>query len=472
VPCTATSNCITVTINNVTGGTVAADQTICSGGDPAAFTQSVASTGSGALTYQWQSSTTSCGAGFSNIGGATATTFDPPAGLLVTTFYRRVTTSTLNAVGCTANSNCITVTINNVTGGTVGSDQAFCSGGDPALFTQSVASTGSGVLTFQWQSSTTSCASGFSNIGGATATTFDAPAGLLVTTFYRRVTTSTLTGVPCSANSNCITVTINVNTVNLTSAPGTNAQVKPVNTAITPITYATTIATGSTFSGLPPGVNGNWAANVATVNGTPTALGFYNYTVTLTGGCVGVVTAVGTINVTPPLPVSLTSFTGKLNSDKTVTLQWKVEQQQDILQYIVEESTNGITYSQLGSVPASNGTANTYSYIDGQVATGYNYYRLKIIELSGKITYSNIVMVNLKPGITVMLYPNPVTGQLTIQQFGTMQNKTAVLSDGQGKILQQIRLTNLQQQVNMEMYPSGIYIVKMEDGTVFKVVKQ
>src|SRR6185503_5217667 len=127
-------------------------QTICSGGDPAAFTQSVASTGSGALTYQWQSSTTSCAAGFSDIGGATAITYDPPAGLAVTTFYRRVTTSTLNAVPCTANSNCITVTVNSVTGGTVAADQTICSGGDPAAFTESVAATGSGALTYQWQS--------------------------------------------------------------------------------------------------------------------------------------------------------------------------------------------------------------------------------------------------------------------------------------------------------------------------------
>ncbi len=210
IPCTANSNCITVTVNDVTGGTIAADQTVCSAGDPALLTQSVASTGSGALTYQWQSSTTGCGGAFSNIGGATATTYDPPAGLTVTTTYRRVTTSTLNAIPCTANSNCITVTINNVTGGTVGSDQTICSGGDPAAFTESVASTGDGVLSYQWQSSTTGCGGAFSNITGATSATYDAPAGVLVTTNYRRVTTSTLNGIPCTANSNCITVTVRI----------------------------------------------------------------------------------------------------------------------------------------------------------------------------------------------------------------------------------------------------------------------
>ncbi|MBK9734631.1 MAG: hypothetical protein IPO92_06550 [Saprospiraceae bacterium] len=78
-------------------------------------------------------------------------TYDAPSGLTVTTYYRRVTTSTLNSVACTTNSNCITVTVNNVTGGTVAADQTICSSGDPAAFTQSVASTGTGTLSYQWQ---------------------------------------------------------------------------------------------------------------------------------------------------------------------------------------------------------------------------------------------------------------------------------------------------------------------------------
>ena len=53
-----------------------------------------------------------------------------------------------------------------------------------------------------------------------------------------------------------------------------------------------------------------------------------------------------------------------------------------------------------------------------------------------------------------------------------MQYKTAVLTDGQGKILQQLKLTSLQQEINMKIYPPGIYILQLEDGTIFKVVNQ
>jgi hypothetical protein len=173
-----------------------------------------------------------------------------------------------------------------------------------------------------------------------------------------------------------------------------------------------------------------------------------------------------------PLPVTFESFTGKLNSDKTVTLLWKVAAQQDIQEYIVEESSDAFVFRQLGSVTPGNGNTDSYSYIDMQVANGNNYYRIKIVDLSGKISYSDVVLLNLKAGIRVNVYPNPVTDKLTIQQFGTIQSKNATLSDGRGNILQQIKLTSLQQEISMNSYPAGVYILKMEDGTVFKVVKQ
>ncbi|MQP53850.1 peptidase S8/S53 subtilisin kexin sedolisin, partial [Flavobacterium sp. LMO9] len=64
-----------------------------------------------------------------------------------------------------------------------------------------------------------------------------------------------------------------------TIASGTN-QTVCINSAITNITLATTGATGATFAGLPAGVTGSWSGNVATISGTPTVSGTFNYTVT------------------------------------------------------------------------------------------------------------------------------------------------------------------------------------------------
>jgi len=101
-------------------------------------------------------------------------------------------------------------------------------------------------------------------------------------------------------------VTINpTNTGTLTSAAGTNSQTICVNTPITPITYATSGATGASFGGLPAGVTGSWGTNVASISGSPSVTGTFNYTVTLTGGCPATIN--GTMTVTSNSTITLTS---------------------------------------------------------------------------------------------------------------------------------------------------------------------
>lgn len=244
VACNVTSNPITVSVNTVSAGTLAQSQTICSGGNPAAFTVTNASSGSGTLSFQWQSSTTGPNAGYTNIPGETNATYDPPAGLSITTYYQLVVTSLLNGVSCTATGNTLTVTVNSLTPSVIGSNETICPGGNPIAFTNSTAASGNGAVTYQWQSSTTSPASGFSNINLATSATYDPPAGLNTTTFYQVLITNTLNGLACQATSNVITVTVNTITPQVIAA---NQTICPNGDPV-PFTVTTPSSFGGTAS--------------------------------------------------------------------------------------------------------------------------------------------------------------------------------------------------------------------------------
>ncbi len=66
------------------------NETICYNGDPSEIGSSTAASGGvGTIEYQWQSSTTSSTAGFTDISGAISASYNPPSGLTINTWYRR-----------------------------------------------------------------------------------------------------------------------------------------------------------------------------------------------------------------------------------------------------------------------------------------------------------------------------------------------------------------------------------------------
>ena len=248
VRCAGPSTTFTITVNPKP---VVADPTavtICAGG-------STTLTVSGASTYTWSPAT-----GLSATSGASVT-----ANPTVTTTYQIIG---LNTYGC-ADTAAVTVTVNSVTGGVIAADQPICSGGDPTPFTESTASTGAGTLAYQWQRSTIDCTTGFNNIAGATSTTYDAPTGLTVKTYYRRIVTSTFNSVSCTATSNCIAVSIHpimtmgtCSKTNTTSYGSTTGSVSAgtIANSVGTVNYSwknaggTVVGTTATVNNLPAGV--------------------------------------------------------------------------------------------------------------------------------------------------------------------------------------------------------------------------
>lgn len=172
-------------------------------GDPDNIVGSTPTGGTGSYTYQWQSSTTSASSGFSNVASATALSYDPPT-ISLTTYYRRVVTSG----GVSSNSNVVTITISalpisNNSISNSGNSTLYGASGDPSILNGSTPTGGSGTYTYQWQSSTTSSSSGFSNIASAASLSYDPPS-ITQTTHYRRVVTSGSS----STSSNVITINL------------------------------------------------------------------------------------------------------------------------------------------------------------------------------------------------------------------------------------------------------------------------
>lgn len=100
-------------INPSNGGTIASAQTICSGGDPGAFTNAAGASGhTGTLEYKWQYSTSNNPYSWNDITSSNSDVFDATT-LTTTTWYRRLARVTCKSDWSgAAVSNVLEVTVN------------------------------------------------------------------------------------------------------------------------------------------------------------------------------------------------------------------------------------------------------------------------------------------------------------------------------------------------------------------------
>ena len=115
-----------------------------------------------------------------------------------------------------------------------------------------------------------------------------------------------------------------------------------------------------------------------------------------------------------PVPVHITSLTAMRNSDKTVSVQWSVENAGDIEGFELEHSEDGRNFRKINTIMPQpvGGAIATYSNVDKAADLTSNFYRIKAISRGGEIQYSNIARVaalEIAGGIDI--YPNPVTGK-------------------------------------------------------------
>lgn len=118
------------------------------------------------------------------------------------------------------------------------------------------------------------------------------------------------------------------------------------------------------------------------------------------------------------MPIKLTAFNGKLNTETEATLAWTSSLEENSFQYEVQRSADGKNYVTVGKVTAAGTSleAVKYTYNDPLPGSGAYFYRLKMVDLDGKSELSKSVYVNSKKGTSVVtkIFPNPFTSEVQL----------------------------------------------------------
>lgn len=147
-----------------------------------------------------------------------------------------------------------------------------------------------------------------------------------------------------------------------------------------------------------------------------------------------------------PLPVIINYLTGHRQGNNHL-LNWKVTcvtSPRAIM--ILERSADGRNFSAINTITADALRCNQpFNYTDAQPLTGMNYYRLKVLDADGNITYSNIVaLLNATKGFGIIsIAPNPVvTDNFKLNVASAQAGKIEiVIFDMQGRLVTRQNMT-------------------------------
>ncbi|MBR6067504.1 MAG: T9SS type A sorting domain-containing protein, partial [Bacteroidales bacterium] len=339
-----TSGTYTVTVRpEFKAGSLSGNETICYGGDPAEITPSAATGGDGTYVYQWQSKTTGS---YTNIGGATGASYNPPSGLTTTTTYQRLVKDE-DCQTSWVSSGEWTVTVRPVfTAGTIASTgETICKDATPTTIgVSTAASGGDGNIHYQWYVGSTA-------IDGATNATFtpsDYVGAAGTYTFTRKVNDETCNTTPIASEGSW-TLTVedaSVASIMASATPSTLCVGKPA-----------TLSVSATGTGT---MSYEWSAGTtgASITVTPSVTTTYTVIATATtagAGCTATASTTVTVSVETP-DIAGISAGDMVWSGNAGTTAWTTDGN-----WI---SFNGTNYVA-GSVPSSTTNVFLVTYGDG-----------------------------------------------------------------------------------------------------------
>ncbi len=115
------------------------------------------------------------------------------------------------------------------------------------------------------------------------------------------------------------------------------------------------------------------------------------------------------------LGIELSEFKATIEGNK-VALTWATASETNNDYFTIERSIDGIKWDELAKIDGAGNSITTlhYSNIDRNPYEGISYYRLKQTDFDGKISFSDIRMIQNLLRTKVSVYPNPTTGKLII----------------------------------------------------------
>ena len=226
---------------------------------------------------------------------------------------------------------------------------------------------------------------------------------------------------------------------------------------------------GSCLGGTVCNVPAYWS-NISLTANSGTLAGIFPIRVTDNGTGISytISSLSGIPNCISILPVELVNFSGECLNNET-TLKWTTATEKNNNYFAIEGSKDGQKFSHIKSV---SGAGNSNTYMNYQSNLGVldpeiNYFRIKQVDHSGKVTYHKIIYIsckNKRPESTVR--PNPAKNNAFVDLYSENDREILfTITDALGRIVyKKTQLINSgfsNVALDMNQLMSGVYFLNI-----------
>jgi hypothetical protein len=176
------------------------------------------------------------------------------------------------------------------------------------------------------------------------------------------------------------------------------------------------------------------------------------------------------LNVNNVLPVKL-AFFNVVKESTTALISWATTEEANSDRFEIERSQNGKNWEKIGTVAANGESSDLkhYRLTDDAPQHGENLYRLKMIDMDTKFSYSTVRSITVDADIFV--YPNPSSDFIRVRD--TDKASLVSIIDLNGKTVHKA-VVNSKGEISVKNIATGMYSVRVErhDGakSVHKLV--
>lgn len=181
------------------------------------------------------------------------------------------------------------------------------------------------------------------------------------------------------------------------------------------------------------------------------------------------------------LPLELRSFSGTKSSND-VLLDWKTDNETDIVSYRVERSFDGKDFTEVGNISADPAARGSYQFVHANandVLAPQIFYRITAVQQSGKKRTSRqlVIRYDMTASLQVKIAPNPAADIAAIQITSPksqlvnlrVENLSGNVVFKTGSFLN--AGNNAIQLRNLNRFPAGIYSVIINGETCKTISK-